>query len=85
MSGDDCERCGKSIKDNPHDQEVCFQVLHAQIDKLKQSVVDWKESWFNLRTIIGILWWEHPAINNDTQRSFYQNAIEDLTKEHKHD
>jgi hypothetical protein len=77
---DDCDNCGLSIKDKPHSQEVCFQVLHAQIDKLKQSVLDWKDAWFSLRTIIGILWWEHPAISDDAQREYYQ----EMTKEHEH-
>lgn len=41
-------------------------------DKLKTSVKEWKDSWFQLREGIKWLWWDHPAIASDEQRAYYQ-------------
>jgi hypothetical protein len=46
--------------------------------KLKRSVEEWKESWFQLREIIGELWWHHPAIDNDERRLYYQANLQRL-------
>jgi hypothetical protein len=42
--------------------------------KLKASIADWKDAWFHLREAIGKLWWDHPAILDDKQRTYYQTA-----------
>jgi hypothetical protein len=36
--------------------------LESENQKLKESVVDWKNAWFKLRDIIGNLWWHHPQL-----------------------
>lgn len=73
---DNCENCGIPFDDDePHDQNVCFKNLHAQIKKLNGSVLFWKDAWFGLREIIGKLWWYHPAITDDKQREYYQNQV----------
>ena len=70
-----CNSCGSElIDDHPASTCVGVQLFNAQeeIKKLKISVIDWKNAWFALRDIIAKLWWDHPAINNDDQRIYYQ-------------
>jgi len=55
-----------------HSQGECIDNLISQISKLKTSVSDWKNAWFELRDVIGNLWWNHPAILDDQQRAYYQ-------------
>lgn len=50
------------------------------ISKLKQSVNDWKDAWYQLRGIIGNNWISHPAIANDEARAYYQNLQSEIAK-----
>ena len=90
MAQRDCPLCGDPLQDAPavHDVAICEQTElrkgRVTIQKLKESVNDWKDAWFQLREIIGKLWWHHPAIDNDEQRSYYQhqlNRIRECQKE----
>lgn len=60
-----------------HDRDICIsrQLIQtkAEIKKLKASVDSWKDAWYQLRDIIGWLWWYHPAIASEASRSVYQN------------
>lgn len=51
------------------------------IQKLKGTLNDWKDSWFEQRDIIGRLWWSHPAIEDDKQRTYYQDNLKQLRGE----
>ena len=53
-------------------------LLRQDNEKLKQSQADWKDAWFELREIIGNLWWHHPAIDNDEKRLYYQLNLQRL-------
>jgi hypothetical protein len=78
MANKTCDKCGTEITKNDkpieHTQSQCIDILVSQVMKLKTSVADWKDEWFHLRDIIGKLWWEHPAIHDDEQRTYYQVA-----------
>jgi hypothetical protein len=77
-----CPLCGDPLEDAPavHDVVQCEQTELRKgrntIKVLKQSVNDWKEAWFQLREIIGKLWWYHPAIDNDEERAYYQTTLQ---------
>lgn len=45
-----------------------------EIKRLKESLASWKDAWFQMREIIGNLWWYHPAIDNDEQRVYYRKV-----------
>jgi hypothetical protein len=71
-----------------HDPVQCekTELLRGRLEikKLKKSVDEWKDAWFHLREIIGKLWWHHPAIDNDSERAYYQhqlNRIRECQKE----
>jgi hypothetical protein len=53
-----------------------------EIKKLKESIYEWKYGtggWFELRDIIGNLWWNHPSIKDDSQREYYQSVQKNFT------
>lgn len=83
----DCPLCGEPLEDAPkiHDVAKCekTELLKGRetIKKLKDSLHEWKYGkggWFDLRDIIGFLWWHHPAIDSDEQRAYYQNNLKEL-------
>lgn len=81
MAHRDCPLCGEILEDAPavHDVVQCEKTeLHKgriKIQKLNESLASWKDAWFQLRDIIGKLWWHHPAIDNDKQRAYYQQQL----------
>lgn len=54
MVEDICVKCNVGIIE--HTEENC---LRTQLAQAKLSIDDWKNSWYNLREIIGRLSWEH--------------------------
>jgi hypothetical protein len=78
----DCPLCGEVLEDAPviHDLVMCEQTERLKgretIKKLKASIDAWKDSWFSLREIISDLWWYHPAICDDQERTYYQQQKE---------
>lgn len=87
MSKRDCPLCGETLEDEPavHDVAKCenTELLKGRetISKLRASLHEWKYGtggWFELREIIGKLWWHHPAIDNDDQRTYYQSNLQRL-------
>lgn len=84
MARRDCPLCGEELEDAPavHDVAKCekteLEKGRVTIKKLQASLYEWKYGtggWFELRDIIGNLWWHHPAIDNDEQRAYYQNNL----------
>jgi len=73
-----CPLCEEPLEEPPniHYKTQCaFKELEKGREKIKrltQSVADWKNAWFHLREIVGQLWWQHPAIDNDAQHAYYQ-------------
>ena len=76
-----CEDCGYALKwdlltGGHHDRDLClgrqFVQVKAENKRLKESVKSWMNAWYELREIIGNLWWHHPAIDNDQKRAYYQ-------------
>ncbi len=60
-----------------------IRFFEEQNKKLTEGFGSWKEAWWQLREIIGWLWWHHPAIDDDKQRAYYQanlRALEAKTK-----
>lgn len=94
--GDEIKRCDKCgvplhwdlLTELKHDEDICLgrqlQQARAEIKKLKASVDAWKDAWFQLREIIGYLWWHHPAISDESQLQQYQNNLIQL-KEKKYE
>ena len=87
MSKRDCPLCGEELEDNPaeHDVVKCekTELLKGRdtIKKLRDSLHEWKYGtggWFELREIIGKLWWHHPAIDNDEKRGYYQQVLREM-------
>lgn len=55
--------------------------LRKETNKLKASIHEWKYGvggWFELREIIGKLWWHHPAIDSDEARGYYQQVLREI-------
>ena len=83
-----CHLCGENLEDAPavHDVVICEKTElmkgRKEIKKLKTSIEGWKTAWYQLRTIIGNLYWHHEAIANDGKRAYYQ-AQQQRTKEIK--
>lgn len=84
MAQRDCPLCGETLEDAPavHDLAKCEKTELTKgretIKKLKVSLHEWKYGtggWFELRDIIGNLWWHHPAIDSDEKRAYYQNNL----------
>ena len=76
-----CEDCGYALKwdlltGGHHDRDLClgrqFVQVKAENKRLKESVKSWMNAWYELREIIGNLWWHHPAIHDDQKRAYYQ-------------
>lgn len=74
-----CPKC-----DHPeisHREEDCLRtqlaIANKEIIKLKSSIDEWKNSWFELRNIVGNLWWDHPAISSDQERDYYLKLMLD--------
>ncbi len=64
------------MKEKYHFLDRCekLELINArkEINQLKRSGNEWRDAWYQLREIIGNLWWHHPAINSDEQRAYYQ-------------
>ena len=81
-----CPFCGEDLEDPPaiHGEHVCqvTELLNArrEVKRLRESIMDWRGGWFQLREIIGDLWWHHKAIDNREQRTYYQNNLLILAK-----
>lgn len=79
-----CELCGEPLEEAPavHDIVRCEKTEllkgRVEIKKLKASVRSWIDAWYQLREIIGNLWWHHPAISNDEQLRYYQNNLKQI-------
>lgn len=77
-----CSLCGKPLEYAPevHDLAKCenTELLKGRVEikRLRQAVSDWKDAWYEGRENLGTLWWHHPAITNDEQRAYYQNALD---------
>lgn len=75
-----CELCGEVLEEAPaiHDLAKCehTELLKGrkEIKKLKAAIDFWKDGWYECRSIIGWLWWHHPAIDNDEKRAYYAAA-----------
>ena len=65
-----------AIADNPCttcELETKLFQANKEIKKLTASIHEWKHGkggWFELREIIGNLWWHHPAIDSDDVRDY---------------
>jgi hypothetical protein len=61
-----------------HDKAKCehTELINGrkEIKSLKSLLNEWKDAWYQLREIIGDLWWNHPAIDKDESRAYYQAA-----------
>lgn len=88
MSKRDCPLCGDVLEDNPADHDVAkcekTELLKGRstITKLKKNLDEWKDAWFQLREIIGNLWWHHPALDNDEKLVYYQANLKRLRALH---
>lgn len=55
--------CWDLLTDLRHDEDLCLgrqlQQTRAENKKLKTSLEEWKDAWFQLREIIGKLSWSH--------------------------
>ena len=52
--------------------------VKAELKKVKASLLEWKDTYFQQRDIISWLWWYHPSINNDDIRAGYQENLKRL-------
>lgn len=66
----------KISKDRSYSGQIGF--FNSEILKLKQSIRDWMDGWYELREHIGNLWWHHKALDNDEERAYYQNNLNRL-------
>jgi len=82
-----CPKCNAPLvwdilTGHTHDDDVCMgrqlQQAKAEIKKLRTSLQEWKEAWFELRDIIGRLWWNHPALSDENTLRYYQNNLKVL-------
>lgn len=79
-----CPLCGDYLEDAPaeHNLVRCEKTEllkgREEIKKLKASVRFWNDAWYELREIIGNLWWHHPAIDNVEKRAYYQQAQREM-------
>lgn len=78
-----CELCGEDIEScDTHDIVVCekTELLKGRIEIkiLKDRVKSWQDSWYDLRKIVGNLWWHHPSIADDKVRDYYKNNLNQL-------
>jgi hypothetical protein len=85
----DCPLCREILEDAPavHDLAKCEKTELVKgrktIKALRASLHEWKYGtggWFELREIIGNLWWHHAAISDDVERSYYQENLKSLKK-----
>ncbi len=72
-----CPLCAQPLED-AHDLAQCEKAEllkgRLEIKRLKESLNGWKDAWFQLREIIGNLWWHHPAIESDKELAYYRQA-----------
>lgn len=70
-----CSLCNEPLEDPPaiHDKAICEKIEllkgRREIARLKASVNDWKDAWFQLREIIGRLSWEHNNCPFDNEKA----------------
>jgi hypothetical protein len=85
-----CDKCHAPLHwdmltDSIHDDNLCvgrqLTQAKAEIKKLKASVEDWRDSWFQLRDIIGRLWWHHPALSSEESLKYYQDNLKRLAEQ----
>jgi len=82
----DCSLCNEQMEDAPavHDLTLCEKTERlkgrVEIKKLKESVRNWQDAWFNYRDIVGKLHWHHEAIISDEQRVYYQNNLKQIAE-----
>ena len=81
---ENCEFCDAPLAwdlltDGEHDKDLCFGrqflKLKEENKKLKISEKSWRDAWYDVRDILGHLWWHHPAIDSDTERAYYQRNL----------
>jgi hypothetical protein len=73
-----CEMNHHSENDEDLSMRTRLIKAEAEILSLKKAVRFWQDAWHEGRDIIGKLWWHHPAIDNDEQRAYYQEALKKI-------
>lgn len=74
-----CQLCAEPLEEDPNEHNLILcqrnELIKARqtIKQLKSSLDSWKTAWYELREIIGRLWWHHPAIEDDKSREYYQH------------
>jgi hypothetical protein len=87
MSKRTCDLCGERLEEEPlvHDLLKCEHTElikgRQEIIKLKKSVDEYKDAWYQGRENLGWLWWHHPAITSDEKRAYYQEVVAGFKKE----
>lgn len=60
-----------------HDQLLCekrqLNQLRIENKKLKKAVEFWKDAWYEVRDLLGNLWWHHPAFDTEDRYRYYKN------------
>jgi hypothetical protein len=85
-----CDLCSEKLPSD-FDGKVCAERYPKCIDKqleneladnkkLKESVLGWRDAWYELREIIGNMWWHHKAIDNDEYRAYCQANLDEIAK-----
>src|SRR5271169_219577 len=67
-----------------HDRDLCIKrqldAAKAEIKTLKAAVAFWKDAWYEVREIIGKLWWHHPAFEDEKiyqyHKYYHQQYVE---------
>lgn len=87
-----CEACHTELPAG-FDGKVCAEKLpclerhverlNVENNKLKDRVKFWNEAWYEVRDLLGNLWWHHPAIDNDEQRAYYQQNLRGIERINK--
>ena len=82
-----CSRESQIVEKGAPDLSLTNRIrfLEEQNKKLQEGAGSWKEAWWNLRQIIGWLWWHHPAIDSDEHRAYYQANLRALEAKQAYD
>jgi hypothetical protein len=81
----DCPLCGEPIEDAPtlHDIVKCEKTElikgRATIQTLKNSIIFWKEGWFELREKLSEIIWHHPALVDEREHAYYVENLKQLS------
>jgi hypothetical protein len=56
-----CPKCDSPVETHQEDSCLRTQLSGAQMEirKLKVSIDGWKDAWFHIRDLIGVISWEH--------------------------